>query len=276
MILLIVCIVFFFIALFFIGKHVIFVQDLLREFRKKNVIVFGKKGTGKDLVFQYVIRKRHKPYYSNIDYGGQWESCKVKDVSVAPNSYDELIKDEITPVEQTLKEGQDIYLSDGGIYLPSWNDSKLYRQFPSFPVYYATIRHLTNSNIHINTQNLDRVWKAIREQADFYVMTRKTFHLGPFFFTKVVTYDRYQTAQEMALPLKARTLNEFSKAQYDLYNATKGEIRTGWVINVNPSYDTRYFRSLFFKKSPTGATPLNVKSEPSQLSAGDSREPKSD
>lgn len=261
-----------FIALFFLARHILFVQDLLREFRKKNVIVFGKKGTGKDLVFQYVIRKRHKPYYSNIDYGGKWEPTKVKDISVAPNTYDSLINDRITPVELSFKENQDIYLSDGGIYLPSWNDSKLYKAYPSFPVYYAVIRHLTESNIHINTQNLDRVWKAIREQADFYVRTLKTIHFGPIFFTKVVTYDRYQTAQECALPLRCRRFNEVSKAQLDLYNATKGDIRQGWIINVSPIYDTRYFRKLFVKDE--GASSLSVKSLPSQLSAADRREPK--
>lgn len=274
MLIFIFCLVLSFIALFFVGRHILFVQDLLREFRKKNVIVFGKKGTGKDLVFQFVIRKRKKPYYSNIDYGGQWEQTKVKDISVFPNTYDSLINDEVIPVHLSFKEKQDIYLSDGGIYLPSWNDSKLYKAYPSFPIYYAVIRHLTDSNIHINTQNLDRVWKAIREQADFYVRTLKTFHIGPFFFTKVITYDRYQTAQECALPLRSRSFNEMSKAQLDLYNATKGEIRQGWIINVSPRYDTRYFRKLFIKDE--GASSLSVKSLPSQLSAGDSREPKDD
>ena len=235
------------IGLVFWVKHCFFVNDLLRSFKKKNVIVFGKKGTGKDLVFQYVIKRRKEPYYANLDYGGKFEKIQIKDISVWPNTYDSLINGEIQKVKLHFEEHRDIYISDGGIYLPSWSDSKLYKAYPSFPIYYAVNRHLTDSNIHINTQNLDRVWKAIREQADFYVKVRGTFHFFGLFITRVTTYDKYSSAQRELAPLGRRLGNSFSKAEADKYEAENGEIKEGWIIQWKPKYDTRYFRKLFVK-----------------------------
>ena len=36
------------------------VKYMITQFKKCNVIVFGKKGTGKDLIFQKVINSRKK------------------------------------------------------------------------------------------------------------------------------------------------------------------------------------------------------------------------
>ena len=44
------------------------INNMLWHFKHGNVIVGGKKGKGKDLLFNYVIHKRHDYYYSNIDY----------------------------------------------------------------------------------------------------------------------------------------------------------------------------------------------------------------
>ena len=84
------------IILFFVIKHLLFEQFILRNFRRSNVIVFGKKGSGKDLLFQWVIHKRKKEeYYSNISYGYKFNYCSLLDVSVFPNTYETIVNDEI-------------------------------------------------------------------------------------------------------------------------------------------------------------------------------------
>lgn len=237
------------IATIWLIKQALFTKEIVRNFKKCNVIVAGKKGTGKDLIFNKVINKRHDEYYSNIQYGGKCNLISLKQVSVYPNTYDDFINEKVTKIERTFKEGKDIYVSDGGIFLPSYKDSTLYKVYPSMPIYYALSRHLYNHNVHVNVQNYERLWKALREQADYFITCKKTIKIFGIFFTKCITYDKYQSALQGMLPLKARMMNKYSKAEVDIFNATNGEIRQGWVIQFkhNIHYNTRAFENVILK-----------------------------
>lgn len=230
-------------------KQSLFTRDIVRHFEKCNVVVAGKKGTGKDLVFNKVINKRKDSYYANIKYGGKCKVISLKAVSVAPNTYKDFVNENVTKISRTFKEGKDIYVSDGGIFLPSYMDAVLYKTYPSMPIYYALSRHLYNSNIHVNVQNYERLWKALREQSDYYVTCKKTIHVFGIFFTKCITYDKLQSAMAGLLPIKSRLLNKYSRAEVDIYNSTNGEIRSGWVIQFkrNIYYDTRAFEKVVLK-----------------------------
>ena len=94
---------------------------MIRRFKDNNVIVFGRKGKGKDLLFQYVIMKRKKEnYYANIDYGFKYHHCDVKDVSLFPNDFENVLNNKIVKLkEQPFPDGEDVYLSDVGNALPS-------------------------------------------------------------------------------------------------------------------------------------------------------------
>lgn len=231
-------------------KHKLFMDNLYWHFKHVNVIVYGKKGSGKDLVTDKVIRHRKQEYYSNIPYS--YPKCNVipiKEVSCEPNSYDTIVNDKIEKTPHIFKEGKDIYISDIGVYLPSYMDNKLYNKFPSMPILYALSRQLYNNNIHCNTQNLERGWKALREQADFYVRCKRTYKLPFLLITSVVTYEKYDSAKQCYEPIKSRLLNKFSKAEVDIYKAEKGEIRKGLVFNFKPriKYDTRYFEKVLLE-----------------------------
>ena len=173
-IIVIALVVFLFIGIVFLTSYKINKKFLLDRFNEGNVIVAGKKGKGKDLLFQYVINNRKQPYYSNISYGNSYSEIKLKDLSTDLNSYTEIVEDNISKTPHKFFESTDFYISDIGIFLPSYMDSKLYKQFPSMPILYALSRHLYNSNIHCNTQNIERGRKALREQADSYIIVRKT------------------------------------------------------------------------------------------------------
>lgn len=220
---------------------------MISKFKKCNVIVAGKKGNGKDLLFQYVIRKRkNEKYYSNISYGYKYNEVKVKDMNLGDNTYQNFITDKINKTPHKFIEKADFYISDGGIYLPSYMDSSLYKYFPSLPIFYALSRHTYNSNVHINAQNFNRVWKALREQADYYVLCRKTLKLPFILITLVTCYDKLDSANRELRPLKAKLNNKYSKAEADKYKAENGDIMNCFIISFKKriKYDTRAFEPL--------------------------------
>jgi len=245
------------IALFFlllvglvvIFKNVLVNRDTLWNFKHCNVIVAGKKGTGKDLLFQWVINKRKDFYYANIPYGHKHKVICIKDVSCMPNTYYNLIQNKVEKQPHLFKEKKDIYISDIGNFLPSYMDSLLYKYFPSMPLFYSLSRHLYNSNVHCNCQNIERGWKALREQADFYIQVKRTYRIFCLFITKYYSYDRYESAKKNLLPIKTRLLNKFSKAEADKYRAENGEIKKGFIFQWKwrLHYDTRAFEKIMLK-----------------------------
>ena len=224
-------------------------RDLLWNFKHCNVIVAGKKGSGKDLLFQGIINKRKDFYYSNIPYGGKNKVITLQDVSVKPNTYVNMVNNDVVKCPHQFKDGKDIYISDIGNFLPSYMDSKLYVLFPSMPLFYSLSRHLYNNNVHCNTQNIERGWKALREQADFYVQVKRTYKIFGLLITKYYSYTNYESAKKNLLPIKTRLMNKYAKAQVDVYNAQNGEIKKGYFIQRKSKikYDTRAFEKILLK-----------------------------
>lgn len=240
-----------FLLIFFIRSW-LYTRHLVREFRACNVIVAGKKGTGKDLLFQHIINKRKEPYYSNIDYGGKCEIVRLKEVSADPNDFRHFIEGNIRQIDRRFEEKRDIYISDGGVFLPSFADTLLDKVYPSMPVYYALSRHSAEHNIHVNVQNFERVWKKLREQADSYVLVKGRIKLPHFILVKSIWYDKLQSAMQALEPVKTRLLNKFSKAEVDIYKATNGNIKVGWCIipKRKIKYDTRAFEKVLYGDQP--------------------------
>ena len=223
---------------------------LLECFTSGNVIVFGKKGKGKDLIFNKIINLRNRKCYANIPYNK--DLCKVKsikDFSVAPNTFTNIIEDNIQVVKKTNEEETDFYISDAGSWLPSQYEGKLNNRYPSFPIYYALSRHLTNSNIHVNTQYLGRVWSKIREQADSYIMANGTIRIFNLLITKYRYYELYASAMSSMLPYKSSSLSpaEIRAAAKD-HEAKHGIIKDYFIIQKvsNCNYDTRYFHKVMY------------------------------
>lgn len=230
-------------------KHKLFMDNLYWHYKHVNVITYGKKGSGKDLVTHKVIKHRKEFYYANLPYTkDNYEIIPLQEVSVSPNTYENFVNQNIKKITPRFKEGCDIYISDIGIYLPSYMDSKLYQKYPSMPIMYALSRQLYDNNVHCNTQSLERGWKALREQADFYVRCIRTYKLPFILITKVVSYDNYDSARQGLMPIKSRLLNKYSKAEVDVFNASHGEIRQGHIFQLkkNITYDTRYFSKILF------------------------------
>lgn len=224
-------------------------HKLIKRFEKGNVIVFGNKGKGKDLVTQTIIKWRNKPYYSNIDYGGSYEFISLSEIDVG-NDFNNFIKENINQVEKRSEmEGKDIYISDAGIYLPSQFDTTLHKTYKGLPIYYALSRHLYANNVHTNVQNLEREWKALRELGDTYIWCRNTIKLFGWLVTEIYIYEKYETAVNRTLPLVTNLLDKDENLQKKQFDATNGKIEKMYIFNRIKSlkYDTRAFSKKVFK-----------------------------
>jgi len=238
------------IVLFLVFKYRRFRKYLLDNFKTNSCCVYGKKRKGKDLVFQYVIKARKDFYYANISYGGKYKIVTLGDCTVEPNTYENFIHGDFQKIKRTFYEGKDIYFSDIGNSAPSQYDSLLHRKYPSLPIFHSLSGHLYDNRFHCNAQTLERIWKPIREQADFFVYVRGTVKvLGLIFITYMTTYDKYESAKQYLTPLKKIHFNKFSKADYERYYAVNGDIRRGYIINFrwNLKYNTRAFENIILK-----------------------------
>ena len=231
-------------------KHFTTRKRIKDAFVSGSVMVSGRKRFGKDVLFQDMINARKEPYFANIDYGNDYTHIDMKDLLLGDNDYKSFIDGKVTKCEKISKlEGHDIYISDGGVYLPSQMDSYLHKIYPSFPITYALSGHMYNNGIHVNTQRLDRVWKALREQADYFVRMRKRCLKLPFFIVLFTTeYDKYESAVQELSPMKSTLFNKYSKAEKELYKAQHGFIKDGLIIVSKRSlhYDTRAFHKVIF------------------------------
>ncbi len=223
-----------------------------KEFARCNILVFGAKGTGKDLLFNKAIKKRKKEYLSNIDYGGKFEEVELASVSLGDNSFENFIDGNIKIVNKNNNwEGKDIYFSDLGVYTPSHEDNRLNKLYKSLPIYAALQRHLYRSNFHGNSQAIIRTWKKLREQGDGYFRTRSTFKLPflPVLITRAIYYSEYDSAEKCLLPMKMRGLsNDANRALIEQHRATHGVIKEVWfATNIKRlKYDTYYFHKKVF------------------------------
>ena len=227
-------------------KNARFIVD---RFRAGNVIVFGQKGKGKDLIFQKVIRKRNEQYFANVNYGYKYNYIKLSDLELGYNTYENFINDNVQLVEKKEElEGADIYISDAGIYLPAQYHYLLDKKYKSLPVFYALSRHLYNNNVHVNVQALNRVWDKLREQADSYFKALRTVKIGCLLFTKVRFFETYETASENRAPMRRRMLNKYSKALVDEYQAYNGLVFDMWIVQFAfaVKYDSRHFHKVVF------------------------------
>lgn len=248
-------IVFIFLAIiggFIFFRYYLTNREMIRRFKDNNVIVFGRKGKGKDLLFQYVINKRKKEKYSaNITYGHEWNELHLKQLNLDPNTYEDLLRDNIKKLEkQPFEDKEDIYISDAGNYFPSQYDYLLHKEYKGAPLYYSLCRHISDNNIHCNAQNLERIWKALREQADTYIhcYKRKKLFFGKCIKVDYVIYDKYETARQEIKPIKTG-IRKTLKDQKKIETANNGLCKLGhfYIFKKSINYDTRAFRKIFIK-----------------------------
>lgn len=229
---------------------------ILDKFINGNIIVAGKKGKGKDLFFNYVINARKARCRSNIQFNDKLciktdlDYLTLKNENGKQLQYSDFLDGKFEPIEKNIEEAVDYYISDGGVFLPSQFQAELCKKYPSLPITYALSRHLGKMNIHANTQNLNRLWDKLREQADGYFILRKSIKLPFFMLQKMTYYDDYNRALSNLRPFHSNRLlsSKENKALAENFRATNGLIMDLWVLQrkLRISYDTREFHKQIY------------------------------
>ena len=239
-------------------------KKIIKLFKTGNCIVTGHKGRGKDILFSFVTNYRYRKarewYISNVDYTGNknYDKFDFANMGLGGNTYDDFLNDTLKAYEYKGIEKADFYIADAGVYLPSTYHDKLVKKYGSVPLFMAIVRHLCNSNVHCNIQNLGRLWDKVREQADYYIDCKWCKVLfGKFVIQQVVVYDTYESALQRLMPMKVpRNLlfkNKEAKAMNAMRMADKGLIKKMFIVSKLPPkskrYDTRYFKKILAKGS---------------------------
>lgn len=225
------------------------IKRVIKTFRQGNVCVCGLRGTGKDMLIGNVIARRKEPYVSNVPYGGQYNPLEYDKIDIH-NSSENFVTGNIQYYTFPYKDGTDIYISDCGVYFPSQDFVRLNKKYESISALMALSRHLGSCNVHINAQNLNRVWDKIREQSDIYIMCNKCIYIHGLVIQIITTYDKYESCISRVKPyphkpLIGKTRRALWESQRDAYYVQNGEIKRHILIYRNKAtYDTRYFKTL--------------------------------
>lgn len=218
---------------------------LASEFRRCNVEVFGKKGSGKDLIFAHVIYLRGEKHYANMPYNTDTEVRRVGDLTLGANKFKNVLAGNFYKMPPQFEEQCDFYISDGGIFLPCQYNKELNDAYPSMPMFFALSRQLYNMNIHVNVQAPTRIWDKLREQADSYIKVRRSRDKGEYMAVDCVCYDNYTLAVNGTLPEDNRTS---SVAEYRRFRVYKSELE----------YDTRFFKDVFLESADGENVPFKA------------------
>ena len=227
--------------------------QLLQLFNKGNVIVTGLRGCGKDMLFSFVVNQRVKgkrnkhQYVSNIDYtsGKGYIPFVNSYFSLGGNKFVNFVSGRFKPYDYPLPDGVDYFLSDGGVYFPAQYFSTLDNLYPSAPLMFALSRHLGNCNIHVNVQNLNRLWDKIREQSDTYILCRSCRVFGRFAIQKITVYDNYDSAVARRRPfVRSLFAGREMRMRMAEYRAQYGYIQDMTIVHLIPKqhYNDRIFK----------------------------------
>lgn len=229
-------------------------KKVIKCFKRGNVLVYGLRGRGKDVLMGNVVARTKAKYISNLDYTKDERKIDFnpEDFNCGKNSYRNFLDGNILPYKFPYPLGTDIYISDAGTYFPAQYNNELNRDYKYFPTYFALSRQLSGNNIFMNAQSLNRIWDKIREQCDCYIKCCGCKFLFGFVFMRVIIYDKYESALAQVEPFSLKLplrRNKQTKMMYELekerYRQTHGSIRAYTLIFRNKSkHDTLYFKSL--------------------------------
>lgn len=227
-------------------------KKIILLFDSGNVCVTGLRGTGKDMLTANVVVRRKLPYISNVDYGKGHYPFDLHSLDCGGNTYRNFLDGKVRYYSFPYPDGTDVYISDAGVYFPSHYCNELNKHYGYVPNFMALSRHLGESNVHVNVQNLNRCWDKLREQSDQYILCRwcKVF-FGKIVIQKVRIYELYDSCVKrvppfrLRKPLFSRDRKDTYAMERDRYEQQFGVVDQGLLIYINKSkYDTRIFKKI--------------------------------
>ena len=220
-------------------------------FEDGSVSVFGLRGKGKDMLFANVVVRRHKPYISNTDYGGQFTKFDPKMLDFS-NTWRNFMTGKLNKFVYPYEDGVDIYLADVGVYMPSQYQGELCKEYSHIPVAMALLRQVAGAEFHFNVQHLGRCWDKLRELSETWIrcVGCKVF-FGKLVIQRVIIYDKYESALNRVPPFRLRrplinpTRLQAWEIQKQNYEISHGSVTPRLLIYINRSnYNTRIFKEM--------------------------------
>lgn len=234
-------------------------NQLVKLFRDNSVLVAGARGRGKDMLFNYIVKRRRKSYISNVQYnkaqeGNEETKAKekkwipfdaTKQWDVGGNTNKDFIEGTIKGYEYPYDDGIDYYISDVGVYFPAQEFATLNKKYKGATVFQALARHLGDCNIHANVQSFNRAWDKMREQFEAFILMKKTkVILGCIVVQRLIIYDRYETAEKGVEPF-IRGITPTARREYAKFKAENGNVKKMTVMYFKgKGYDTRRFKTM--------------------------------
>ena len=226
-------------------------RKIIKLFEQGNVSVCGLRGKGKDMLMANVVIRRDKPYVSNTNYGGKFIRFDPELLN-CQNTWRNFMTGKLKHYVYPYEDGVDIYLGDGGVYMPSQYQGELCKEYGHVPIYMAISRHLGDCNFHYNVQNLNRMWDKIREQSDTYIRCVGCKVLfKKLVFQRVIIYEKYESAVNRVPPfwLRRPWLNPDRMQTWEIqrqnYEIAHGSVKSRILIYFNKSeYNTRIFKEM--------------------------------
>lgn len=237
------------------------INKIKKLFENGNVCVVGEKGAGKDMLIGNIICRRKLPYVSNVDYPRKnylkitHYPLEFEKINVGGNNYKDFISGDLTPYEYPYPLGTDVYISDAGVYLPAQYCNELNRDYKNLATLMAISRHL-GFNVHVNCQNLNRIYDKVREQSRTYITALgckviKLPNNQQLVIQKVRIYEKYDSCANnvptLKLPIWVYLGGDSLLAKlYKLnYKVQHGEIKEKTLIYLNKcGYNTHIFRTM--------------------------------
>lgn len=232
------------------------IRKIVDIFDNQNIIVCGKKGKGKDVLFGNCIARIKRPYISNLDYtkDDRYIPLDLSKLDCGGNTWRNLVSGKINYYVSPYPDKTNVYISDAGNYFPCQYDKDLNKEFPEFPTWLSLSRHLQDCVCACNSQMFERPWKHIRDQAEeVYIRCMDCKIICGIVFASFIMYDRELSCIDAVPPFPYKEpifKKKTDKINIDLekakYLIAYGNIKKYTYICINKSkHDTRAFRSMF-------------------------------
>lgn len=242
-----ICLLWFIINKF--NKH-----RFVKLFDDGNVLVSGLRGRGKDMAFCVVVNHRKRDYISNVVYSDPKKrfKCFPLDLNVwnlSCNTYEDMTSGNPNPYNYPYPDGLDYYISDSGVYFPSQHSTELAKKYKGASMFVALSRHLGDSNVHCNVQNISRLWLHIREQSDIYVVMQPIKVFKKWCRLTALVYDNCESAEKQ-IKIPFFGLGKIARDNKMKFEIAHGRIRKiRFWTKIPYCYDDRRFKKILESNS---------------------------